>query len=126
MRDLLLKLLRRLPEFRSLERRVTELEASLQEANEARIRLQDHATFLESRLDEALQHLQESHLREIESREIVADFMSLQRFGRPVYGRITEIPAEAPPVPIPTARTPIRKRVRDQNAKFFEALRQDL
>lgn len=122
MHELFLKLLRRLPEFQRLERRAVDLEASLREAGEVRIRAQDHSIFLERRLEEALQHLQDAHLREVESREIVADFVSLQRFGRPIFGRIQELPAETPPVPIPPARIPIRKRVRDENAKFFADL----
>ncbi len=122
LEGILLWFLRLFPRFRALESRNAQLEAEIREAASARVRAEDEAVYWRQHSDELERRLEDSHKREIEVREMMADFIAQQRWGITVFRRGPQLPPDSPtPAPIPTSRVQARHLV---NLKNKERLRQ--
>lgn len=108
--------LRLFPRYRVLESRNAQLEAEIREAASARVRAEDEAIYWRQHSDELEARLEDSHKREIEVREMMADFLAQQRWGISVFRKAPQIPAEsATPEPVPTRRVQARHKVNQLN-----------
>jgi septal ring factor EnvC (AmiA/AmiB activator) len=122
MYNILIRFLRLFAPYRILEAEIKNLSNLLNETAAARAKAQDDVIYWRERAEELDRRLQQSHANEIEAREIVADFISQQRFGFGVFNRAPQLPRESLEVqPIPPARIQARRLTRERNR---EVLRQ--
>lgn len=123
MYKLLKSFLRLFAPYRAMEEQVHDLTVALTDAVDSRNRADASADFWQAKALDLEKRLEEAHRSEVESRELVADFLAQQRYGFGVYHRAPQIPAESSDAAVvPPMRVQARRIVREHNRHFLRQM----